>query len=190
MAASGSDRRSIRNILINRPLQREFTLSMIFIMVSAGFVVGVMIHMTLSSITEGAPQTISRLALERMIQDVNTQLIMGTLVVIFVTVIMTGIFGVFLLHRVAGPVYRFRQVLKKMSGGELPREIKLRERDFFKETAAELNQVIHLFRKYEQTSREISKILDGGKDKPLTNEEISKIKKLQSGLIQSKASDL
>jgi signal transduction histidine kinase len=186
MDDSASNRRSIRNVLINRPLQREFTLSMIFIMVTAGTVVGVMIHMTLSGITDGAPQTISRLALERMISDIDSQLIMGTLVVIFVTVILTGVFGVFLLHRVAGPVYRFRQVLNSMAGGQIPREIRLRERDFFKETASELNQVIHLLRQYEQTSKEIIKILDVSKDKPLSSQESARIRKLQSTLLQSK----
>ena len=154
-----TDKRSIQNVLINRPLQREFTLVMLVIMMTAAFAVGIVINFTLSGLTESAPPTISRITLERMIFDANSQLVVSSILIIFVAVIATGFFGVFFLHRVAGPVYRFRKVLERMGSGEIPSEVQLRRRDFFKETAEELNRVIQLLKQFDATSQKIDTIL-------------------------------
>ena len=61
---SAGHKRSIQNVLINRPMQREFTLVMLAIMMTAACAVGVLIHFSLKGLTEDAPSTISRLALE------------------------------------------------------------------------------------------------------------------------------
>lgn len=156
---SGRDKRSIQNVLINRPLQREFTLVLLGIMMTAAFAIGIVINFTLGSLTENAPTTISRLTLERMIFDVNSQLVVSSILIIFIAVIATGFFGVFFLHRVAGPVYRFRQVLKKMGSGEIPADIRLRKRDFFKETADELNRVIQLLRDLDATAQKMNQVM-------------------------------
>jgi methyl-accepting chemotaxis protein len=179
MVTMAANRRSVKNVLVNRPLQREFTLFMIVIMMTAGIIVGLMIHFTLTGMTEGSPGTLSRLALERMIADANAQLIMGTVLTIFISVIVTGWFGIFFLHRVAGPVYRFRQVLKQISAGELPRKFKLRERDFFKETGAELNRVIQLLRQQEEASKEMESLLSANKGKTLSPDVCDKIREIQ-----------
>jgi len=179
MTAATANKRSVRNILINRPLQREFTISLIAIMMAAGVIVGVMIHMTLGGLTEGAPRTLSRFALERMLADVNAQLVMGTLLVIFLAVILTGFFGVFFLHRVAGPVYRFNVVLKQMARGEVPREIKLRQRDFFKETAMSLNEVILVLKRHEGASKRLETLIER---QGLSSEASAELREIQKTL--------
>ncbi len=156
---TGREKRSIQSVLINRPLQREFTLVMLGIMMSAALSVGMIINFTLGSLTENAPTTISRTTLERMVFDANSQLVVSSILIIFIAVIATGFFGVFFLHRVAGPVHRFRQVLKKMGSGQIPSEVQLRKRDFFKETADELNRVIGLLRELDSTSQKIDSVL-------------------------------
>jgi len=178
MATGASNRRSVRTILIHRPMQRMLTLTMIGVMMTAGVLVSVMIHFTLKQMTDGAPQTLSRLALERIISDVNLQLIMGTIFVIFLAVIVLGFFGVFFLHRVAGPVYRIRQVLRQMASGELPPDVHLREHDFFHETAAELNRVIHVLRGYAVTSKKINALLTENRDQESSPEVQAKIAEL------------
>ncbi len=155
----GRDKRSLQNVLINRPLQREFTLVLLAIMMSAAFAIGIVINFTLGSLTENAPNIISRLTLERMVFDVNSQLVVSSILIIFIAVIASGFFGVFFLHRVAGPVHRFRQVLKKMGSGEIPGDVQLRKRDFFKETADELNRVIQLLREMDNTAQKINQVL-------------------------------
>lgn len=156
---SKSQKRSIQSVLIHRPMQREFTFVMLVIMMTAALAVGMVIHRTLSQLTEDAPATITRTTLERMVYDVNSQLVVTSILIIFLAVIATGLFGVFFLHRVAGPVYRMGQVLKRMGGGEIPAEVRLRRRDFFKETAEELNKVIQLLRELDDKSKAIDQLL-------------------------------
>ena len=159
-SAPASNRRSVRNVLINRPLQREFTLVMLMIMMAAAFAIGVTVHFTLQALTEDAPPTISRMALEQMVLDANSQLMVISILIVFLAVVVTGFFAIFFLHRVAGPVHRFRQVLKRMGSGEIPAsDVHLRKRDFFKETADELNKVIHLLRDLDSTSQKIDDLI-------------------------------
>jgi hypothetical protein len=179
---SAQDKRSIQNVLINRPLQREFTLVMLGIMMSAAFAVGMVINFTLGNLTENAPATISRTTLERLIFDANSTLVVSSILIIFVAVIATGFFGVFFLHRVAGPVYRFKEVLKKMGAGEIPSEVHLRRRDFFKETADELNKVIHLLRELDTTSTKIDHALKDLPKDSLPSDVSAKIKEISATL--------
>ena len=179
---SGREKRSIQSVLINRPLQREFTLVMLGIMMSAAFAVGMIINFTLGALTENVPTTISRTTLERMVFDANSQLVVSSILIIFIAVIATGFFGVFFLHRVAGPVYRFRQVLQKMGSGEIPGEVQLRKRDFFKETADELNRVIGLLRELDSTSQKMDIVLDQLPKDSLPADLKSKIRDIHTSL--------
>ena len=61
---------------------------------------------------------------------------------LFITLIVLGAFGIFFLHRIAGPVYRFRQVLRRLNENEVPKPIKLREGDFFTEVVSEFNRYL------------------------------------------------
>ena len=180
----GSDKRSIQNVLINRPMQREFTLVMLGIMMTAAVTVGIVINFTLNAIVEGVPPTISRTNLERMIFDANSQLVVTSILIIFIAVIATGFFGVFFLHRIAGPVYRFRQVLKRMGTGEIPQEVQLRKRDFFKETAEELNKVILLLKEVDNTSQKIDSIITHIPEDKLTPDVRAKIQEIHTTLGQ------
>ena len=179
-----SGKRSIQNVLINRPLQREFTLVMLGIMMTAAFAVGIMINFTLNDLTENAPATISRTTLERMIFDANSQLVVSSILIIFLAVIATGFFGVFFLHRVAGPVYRFRQVLKRMGSGEIPSEVHLRRRDFFKETAEELNRVIQVLKDFDHASQKIDNLLVQLPKDALPADMSNQIREIHSALVQ------
>ncbi len=53
-------------------------------------------------------------------------------------VIAVGMFFYTLLlsHRIAGPIYRINEVLRKMAEGEYPETVTLRRKDFFRDTAA------------------------------------------------------
>lgn len=85
--------------------------------------------------------------------DVRYDLIVRVSLVLFVTILVIAIFGIFFLHRIAGPVYRFRRVLHRIAEGEIPDEVKLREGDFFTETADDLNRVLRMLRERRDRGR-------------------------------------
>ena len=159
MAEHTSNKRSIQNVLINRPLQREFTLAMLMIMMTGAVVVGLMIHASFRNMMQGVPATISKGTFEQMILEANSQLVVSSILIIFLAVIATGFFGVFFLHRVAGPVYRFHRVLERLGSGEILNEIQLRRGDFFTETAESLNTVIKLLKRQAANARVLDELL-------------------------------
>ncbi len=58
------------------------------------------------------------------------------------TIIFTFFYSVLISHRMAGPIYRMRQILKKMSQGDISGpESKLRKKDEFKQLLSDINNV-------------------------------------------------
>jgi methyl-accepting chemotaxis protein len=65
--------------------------------------------------------------------------------------------ALFYTHRIVGPVYRVRQVLREAAEGRLPAGIvTLRRRDFFKDLAADLNRCMATMKGYQGAAKEAS----------------------------------
>jgi methyl-accepting chemotaxis protein len=77
------------------------------------------------------------------------------------TIIFTFFFGVIVSHRMAGPVYRMRQLLEEMAQGDLRRSvIHLRKNDEFKHLFADINNVKECWRLQIQELQSACRELD------------------------------
>lgn len=135
-------KRKMRNIIIHKPMQREFSLVLISLLIISTLAVGYVIHRTIHEAAFGGGFRFGKISPYEVLSDVSYDLLVRVTIILFLAMIVIGIFGVFFLHRVAGPVYRFRQVLMRLNEGESPPPVKLREGDFFHETAEEINQIV------------------------------------------------
>lgn len=135
-------KRRARNIFIHKPMQREFTLVIISLLMISCLTVGYVIHETIREAAFGGGFHFGKINPYEVLSEVRYLLILRVTAVIFATLLVIGAFGVFFLHRVAGPVHRFRQTLLKINDGQLPNLIKLREGDFFTEVAVEMNRLL------------------------------------------------
>ena len=70
-----------------------------------------------------------------------------------VILIMSSV-SIFITHRIAGPVYRFKKVLAEISSGNLDISIKLRDKDDLKDLAEEFNLVIDDLRGFVKVQQE------------------------------------
>jgi nitrogen fixation/metabolism regulation signal transduction histidine kinase len=86
---------------------------------------------------------------------VSYSIIIRVTLVLILTLLIVGVYGVLFLHRVAGPVFRFRQTLLKVNRGELPNDIKLREGDFFHDMAHDLNIILKRLRGEQEKISEL-----------------------------------
>jgi methyl-accepting chemotaxis protein len=145
----------------------------------AGFFVAVLIRISLLETLKDLPSTISRSVYEQLITDASSQVVAGSILIIFLAVIATGFLGVFFLHRVAGPVYRFGQVMKRIVHGELPNEVTLRPRDFFKDTAEDLNKIIRFLKKRDAAIQKVQDCLNDINHEVLPSEAKGKISQAQ-----------
>lgn len=134
-------RRKMKNILIHKPMQREFSFVLIGLLMVSTLAVGYVIHSTIHDMAFNGYH-FGKVSTYDMLSDISYQLVVRVSCILFVTLVIIAFYGVFFLHRVAGPVYRFRQTFLKLNDGEIPRPINLREGDYFTETATEINRLI------------------------------------------------
>lgn len=153
------DRRSLRNVIIHRPMQREFTIITIAILLVSVVLVNFLIQHTLEEVIAGNLSGFGRIGAYNVLSDASFELIVRVTLVMFVTIITVGLFGVFFLHRVAGPVYRFHQLFQRLNRNDIPQDVSLRRRDFFKELAVELNELFKLLRERRLEIEKVKEIV-------------------------------
>jgi len=142
-------KRQLKNFLIHRPLQREYTLLMIGIMMAAALVVSLVIHLTIKQAFLGSPYRIGAVSPYEMLSQVNQALVIRVSFTLFFCILVATLIGIVFLHRVAGPVYRFRLTLEKLATGAIPRNVKLRDGDYFIEVAECFNEVFKMLKDRE-----------------------------------------
>ena len=64
-----------------------------------------------------------------------------------IILIVISIIGIFYSHKIAGPVYRIQEDIKRVLGGEKDVVIKLRKNDKLKELAEQVNKLIEEYNK-------------------------------------------
>lgn len=168
--ASGAPRpykRRVRNIIIHRPMQREFSFMLIALFMVASAAVAWVIHQTIRDAAFGGAFTFGKVNPAEILYDVSYTIIIRVTLVLILTLIIIGAYGVVFLHRVAGPVYRFRQTLLRVNRGELPHDIKIREGDFFHDMAHDINIILRRLRAEQEKISELKmKISDFQKSAP------------------------
>ena len=166
-------RRRAKNILIHKPMQREFSMVLIALLMISTFAVGFVIHSTIREMTLGGGYHFGKVSPYELLSDLGYQLVVRVSCILFVTLIVIGLYGVFFLHRVAGPVYRFRQTFLRLNDGEIPGFVRLREGDFFGETAAEINRLLKRLQFEKEKSNQIrQKLKSAGSLSPAAAQEI------------------
>jgi hypothetical protein len=170
-AGSRTYKRKVRNVLIHKPMQREFTFVIITLLMVSSLAITFIIHRTITgALTEGGFR-FGRVTPYEALSDVSYTLIVRVAAVLFVTLIIIGVFGIFFLHRVAGPAYRFRQVFLKINRGEIPHQFKLREGDFFVEVADEINRLLKRLEferdKKQAVQAKLERILNSNPPEPI-----------------------
>ena len=148
-------KRKFRNVLIHKPMQREFTLVVISLLIVSALAVAFVIHYTIHEAMMGGGYRFGKISPYEVMSDMGYDLITRVSAILFITMLIIALFGVLFLNRIAGPVYRFQGVLRRISRGEVPEEVRLREGDFFTETADDLNRALRLLREKRQLTQSL-----------------------------------
>lgn len=148
-------KRQVKNIIIHRPMQREFSFMLIALFMVASAAVAWVIHQTIRDAAFGGAFTFGKVNPTEILYSVSYSIIIRVTLVLILTLVIIGIYGVVFLHRVAGPVHRFRQTLLKVNRGEMPQDIKLREGDFFHDMAHDINVILRRLRTEQEKISEL-----------------------------------
>lgn len=150
-----SYKRQVKNLIIHRPMQREFSFMLIALFMVASAAVAWVIHQTIRDAAFGGAFTFGKVNPAEILYGVSYSIIIRVTMVLILTLIIIGAYGVVFLHRVAGPIYRFRQTLLKVNRGEIPGDITIREGDFYHDMAHDINIILKRIRTEQEKIAEL-----------------------------------
>jgi sensor histidine kinase YesM len=166
-------KRRVTSILIHKPMQREFIFVIVALLMVSTLAIAFVIHHTINTAIDAGGFRFGTVDPYQVLSDISYQLIVRVALVLFATLVILGLFGIFFLHRVAGPVYRFRLAFLKVNKGEIPPPVKLREGDFFQETADEINKLLTRLQSDKEKSsliqQKVDEILASNPPEPIAN---------------------
>ncbi len=174
--------RQIRSFLIHKPLQREYTLLMIGMMMATVLIVVSTINLTMKQSLFGNPYRVGSTSPYELLSDMRQQLVMRVSLIFLIATLVATVIGVLFLHRVAGPVHRFRLLLKRLASDDIPADIRLRQNDYFSEVALEFNSVFKSLRQKKMLGKEITTVLDQISTESLTPQAKSALQNVRERL--------
>ena len=128
-----------RNYFIKKKFQVNFTVKfLIIILIEAFLAAGLFLYMSKGTLTTGYLG--SELRIARTYDFFLPMLLLSNLIIVGVSAVIGIGVLIFLSHRLAGPLYRFENILDAIKKGDLTQRFKLRENDQFVELANSINE--------------------------------------------------
>lgn len=138
-------KRRLRNYLINSRFQlaaAAFIILSLMVGVVLAIIVGrqtVLRTYVSSDINVTGPE-----GFRAFLDHLSDRITVMTAVVLMTWIGIVAAISVVYLHRIAGPIYRFQQVLKQIGRGHVPPPFHLRKKDFFRDVAADFNSALSI----------------------------------------------
>ncbi|HBR16885.1 MAG: hypothetical protein A3G39_07270 [Deltaproteobacteria bacterium RIFCSPLOWO2_12_FULL_43_16] len=127
-----------RNYFIKKKFQIDFSIKfLIIIVIEAVLAIGLFLYLSKGTLTTGYLG--AELKIASTYDFFLPMLLFSNLVIVGVTGIIGIIVLIFLSHKIAGPLYRFENVLGEIGKGDLTHRFKLREKDQFTELQNSIN---------------------------------------------------
>src|SRR3989338_6696733 len=89
-------KRKLKSVLIHKPMQREFTLVVMSLLIISALTVGFVIHYTIREALMGGGYRFGKISAYEVMSDVSYDLIARVSFVLFVTLLLIAVFGGFL----------------------------------------------------------------------------------------------
>jgi len=141
-----------RTFLVNRPFQLRFSIFVCLWVVAISFVYPLIIQQLFEALMRYAEKDPGSAPLKQ-IQVAKEDLInlLFWSQVGFVT--LAFMFSIFVSHRIAGPLYKLTEAMKKAKYSTLKEVIQFREKDYFKEIATAFNDMNVAIRSRNETAK-------------------------------------
>jgi methyl-accepting chemotaxis protein len=180
-----------RNYFIKKKFQVNFTVKfLIIILIEAFLAAGLFLYMSKGTLTTGYLG--SELRIARTYDFFLPMLLLSNLIIVGISAVIGIGVLIFLSHRLAGPLYRFENILNTIKKGDLTQRFKLREKDEFAELANSINEhtdtldknMGHLKAGVMEFSQLISKMQTALTSNPSANKELERLLQEMSKKLQ------
>jgi hypothetical protein len=177
-------KRSLKTLLIDPQMQKEYTFLMVVILFVAAIIISVIVNWTINDTMLRGPYQAGKASPYEVMSTINYLLTVRIILALLITVVVSSFFSIKFLHRVGGPMYRFRATLKQMAGGQIPTDVQLRRNDFYRDMAEEINRVLSLLRSKKKKKEEILSALEAIPSSQLSSDTSKKLNEIISELKQ------
>ena len=134
-----------KNVYIDKAFQLNFILKFCAV-VAVGAAVMILLLYFLSQQSTTVSFIQARVKVMTTADFILPLLIQTVLVVMAVVALASMAVTLFVSHKIAGPLYRFKQVFKELALGNLTTQVRLRKGDQLSEVAGDLNHMIAVTR--------------------------------------------
>jgi nitrogen fixation/metabolism regulation signal transduction histidine kinase len=174
-------KRRIQNYLLAKRFQLKYTLLIVFITSILSIFLGsllynthkenseIILSATLSDSQYRDPALLKQL--EKNFKESDTKVLYSLIGLLVAFVLLLTILGIFITHRIAGPVYRMKKICERIGTGDLSIDGRLRKRDELKDLFESLsNMVVCLRNRKEEELKVISRFLENIEEEPEVRE--------------------
>jgi methyl-accepting chemotaxis protein len=147
-----------RNVYIDKDFQNKF-ITKFCSLVAAGAASTILLLYVLTRLSTTVSIVKSRVVVMTT-ADFLLPILLQTVIIVTVAVVFaTAAVTLFVSHKIAGPLYRFKQTFKELSLGNFSNQVRLRKDDQLHEVATEFNQMITAVRAQVGTAQEATQFI-------------------------------
>ncbi len=143
-----------RKYIVNKELQFHIAIVMIMEIVLIAVVMSTIIICLNDYYQEIFQYIAGPTELRTPLQEINKPVWYFMLGSVSFSLVVFALVGIFLSHKIAGPLYRLKRVMIDIGKGRLPREVKFRKGDHMHDMADALNEMVQGLKDRDKQTRE------------------------------------
>jgi signal transduction histidine kinase len=147
-----------RTYFIEKKFQLQFITKFCFLVILGGFVTAGLVYFLSRQATTVAIVN-SRIVVRSTADFLLPLLIQTVAVAVVLTGCATIAITLFVSHRIAGPLFRFKRIMEAMERGDFSRGFRLRTKDQLQDFAESMNKMLRVNREQIVMIQELTKIL-------------------------------
>ena len=129
-----------RNYLINKSLQLRYVGMIVILMVAVSVGTGWVMYSTTWTMLLDRLKGVTEL--DKLIIELNKAVLIRTSLLVLASVCLAAVLTVFIVHRVAGPLFRIKRVMHQIARGVVPRRVSFREGDELQDVAMAIDEAV------------------------------------------------
>jgi methyl-accepting chemotaxis protein len=133
-----------RNYLINKSLQLRFMAMVAILVAVVSIATGWIIYSTIWAILLDKLKNVA--AIDALIIDSTRIAFLRASCLILAGICLAGLLVMFIIHRVAGPLFRVKYIMNQIAAGVVPHRVRFRKKDELKDVAEAIDAALKKIR--------------------------------------------
>ncbi len=129
-----------RNYLINKNLQLRYMGMVVGLMMTISIAAGLLVYSTTWTVL--IDRLGGKVVLDKVFVDLNKIILIRASLLILASMCLVAVITMFIIHRIAGPLFRVKRIMRQVEEGILPQRVKFREGDELQDVAAAIDQAM------------------------------------------------